>query len=354
MGTAVASYTTSDLAQRVKGELHGRADLEIAGINSIDDATASEITFIVDEAHARRWHEAKAGAALISDGLEPGSYDPSSRALIIVPNAAVAMIDLLHLYAPRGAKPAPGRHPSACIDGTAEISSDARIGPHVSIGERVVIGAGVVLHAGVRIYSDVSIGEDSILHANTVVRERCRIGRRVVVHQNASIGADGFGYEPAPDGSGLLKVPQIGSVRIDNDVEIGAGSCIDRAKFGATVIGEGTKIDNIVQIGHNCRVGRGCVIAGLSGLSGSVTVGDGVRIAGGVGVADHVTIGSGATIAARSGVMRDVPAGSTVGGLPAGDVRIKMREAIAVQKLPDWMQRISRLLKVESSGPHVG
>lgn len=347
MNTTAVSYTTSDLARRVQGVLRGPSDLAIAGINSLEEATDRDITFIADAAHAQRWCDARAGAAVVSDGLEPSRHDPKSRALIVVPNAAVAMIELLRLFQPPTPQPRAGRHPTAVIDPSAEVSPDAHIGPMVCIDQGAVVGPRVVLHAGVRIYCGVRIGEDSILHANAVVRERCQIGCRVIIHQNASIGADGFGFEPAPDGSGLVKVPQIGSVRIEDDVEIGAGACIDRAKFGQTVIGAGTKIDNLVQIGHNCRIGRGCVIAGLTGLGGSATVGDGVRIAGAVGIADHVHVGSGATIAGQSGVMRDVPAGSTVGGSPADDARQKLRELAAMRKLPDWMQRVSRLLKMD-------
>jgi UDP-3-O-[3-hydroxymyristoyl] glucosamine N-acyltransferase len=183
-----------------------------------------------------------------------------------------------------------------------------------------------------------------------VVRERCRLGRRLLLHPNVTIGADGFGYEPAPDGSGLVKVPHIGTVIIEDDVEIGAGSCVDRAKFGATVIGAGTKIDNLVQIAHNCRIGRNCVIAALSGLSGSVTVGDGARIAGAVGIVDHVSIGSGATIGAGAGVMKDVPPGETQLGGPAVEIRQALRQMAAIRKLPDWMQQASRLLKVRQHG----
>ena len=181
------------------------------------------------------------------------------------------------------------------------MGTDVRIGPHVSIDEHATIGDRVVLHAGVRIYPGVEIGDDCVIHANTVIRERCRIERRVVLHSNVSIGADGFGYQQARDGSGLIKVPQIGTVLIEDAVEIGAGSCVDRGKFQATVVGAGTKIDNLVQIAHNCRIGRNCVIAAITGIGGSVTVGDDVRIGGCVGVSDHITIGAGASVGARSG-----------------------------------------------------
>ncbi|MHC4419567.1 MAG: UDP-3-O-(3-hydroxymyristoyl)glucosamine N-acyltransferase [Planctomycetota bacterium] len=330
MSSAQTSFTTADLAKHVSGDLHGRPDLPIAGVNALTEATAREITFITDAVHARQWAEARAGAAVISAGLEPAGHDPESRALIVVPNAALAVVELLRLFAP--------------------IGNDVRIGPHVSIDDQATIGDRAVLHAGVRVYAHTAIGDDSILHANVVVRERCRLGRRLLLHPNVTIGADGFGYEPAPDDSGLVKVPHIGTVIIEDDVEIGAGSCVDRAKFGATVIGAGTKIDNLVQIAHNCRIGRNCVIAALSGLSGSVTVGDGARIAGAVGIVDHISIGSGATIGAAAGVMKDVPPGETHLGVPAIEIHQTLRQWAAVRKLPDWMQQASQLLKVRQHG----
>jgi UDP-3-O-[3-hydroxymyristoyl] glucosamine N-acyltransferase len=342
MNSAPSSYTTADLARRVSGDLRGRPDLSITGVNALEEATAREITFIGDEAHARRWAEARAGAAVVSSGLEPAGHDPEARALIVVPSAALAMAQLLRLFAPPPAQLEAGCHPSAVVHPKATVGRDARVGPHASVEAEATIGERVVLHAGVRIGAGARIGDDCVLHANAVVGDRCRLGHRVVLHPNATIGADGFGYEPDPEGRGLIKVPHIGIVSLEDDVEIGAGSCVDRAKFGATVVGAGTKIDNLVQIAHNCRIGRHCVIAALSGIGGSVTLGDGVRIAGAVGVADHLSIGDGATIAAHAGVMRDVPAGETQLGSPAFEIRQALRQMAAVRKLPDWMQRASQ------------
>ncbi|MHC4081589.1 MAG: UDP-3-O-(3-hydroxymyristoyl)glucosamine N-acyltransferase, partial [Planctomycetota bacterium] len=266
--------------------------------------------------------------------------------LIVVPNAALTVVELLDLFAPSIPQPSPGVHPSAFVHAGATIGHDVRIGPHVSIDDEATIGDRVTLHAGVRVYAGARIGNDSVLHSNAVVRERCRLGRRVILHSNVSIGTDGFGFEPSPDGSGQVKVPHNGTVILEDDVEIGASSCIDRAKFGATVIGAGTKIDNLVQIAHNCRVGRNCVIAALTGIGGSTILGDDVRIAGDVGIVDHVSIGTGATIAAGAGVMRDVPAGETQLGSPSNEIRQALRQMAAIRKLPDWMQRASQLLRV--------
>ena len=344
MPTATAQYTTADLAARVHGVLRGRSDLPIVGINSLRDAGPEEITYIADADHARLWSKVPARAAVVSKGLEPAPHDPDSQALIVVPDAQMAVIELLRLFEAPPPRPCLGIHPSAYVHGSVRVGVDVRIGPHVSIDEHAVIGDRAVLHAGVRVYAGAEISDDTVIHANTVIRERCRIGRRVILHQNVSIGGDGFGFQPTRDG-GLVKVPQIGTVIIEDAVEIGAGSCVDRGKFHATVVGAGSKIDNLVQIAHNCRIGRNCVIAALTGIGGSVTVGDGVRIAGAVGIADHITIGDGASIGAGSGVIRDVPHGATLLGTPAYDVTHTLRQWAAVHKLPDWMRKMTRHLK---------
>jgi len=343
----VPSYTTADLAERVRGELVGRSDLAIEGVNALEDASERQITFINDQTHGTRWARSRAAATVITKGIDARGHDPDTRALIVVPSAPVAMIELLRLFAPPPLLPDSGVHPTAWVHPDAAIGRDVRIGPHVSVDRGASLGDRVVLHAGVRICAEAHIGDDSVLHGNTVIRERCRVGRRVIMHQNVSIGADGFGFERAPDGSGLLHVPQIGNVELCDDVEVGAGTCIDRAKFGTTVIGAGTKIDNLVQIAHNCRVGADCVIAALTGLAGSVTLGDGVCLAGAVVVSDHVTIGDGATVGACSGVMRDIPPGQTRLGMPSTDPREALRQVAALQRLPDWMREVSRRLGKE-------
>lgn len=349
MAHATTQYTTSDLAERVHGELRGRSDLPIVGINSMDEAKATEITFIADASHARRWREVVARAAVVSNGLEPARHNPRSRALIFVPDAGLAVIKLLSLFEPPSPSLDIGIHPSAVVHRTASIGRQPRIGPHVSIDQGATIGDRVTLHAGVRVYPLVVIGDDSVLHANTVVRARCRIGHHVILHQNVSIGADGFGFQPAADGSGLLKVPQIGIVVIEDHVEVGANTGIDRGKFGATVIGAGTKIDNLVQIGHNCRIGRGCVIVALTGVGGSVVVGDGARLGGAVGIADHLRIGKGATVGAGSGVVRDVPDGQTHLGYPANDATATLRQWASIRKLPKSLTLLARLLKMNEA-----
>lgn len=332
------SYTTTQLAELVGGALHGPGDLTITGINAMAEATAEQVTFIASPHFAARWADSRAGAALVSRGVEVKGHDLSRRALIEVDNAELATAAVLEAFMPEPALPDIGVHPTAFVHPQATIAATARIGPHVSIDRGASIGDDVTLMPGARVYADVEIGEGAIIHANTVIRERCRIGRRVILHQNVSVGSDGFGYRPAADGAGLIKMPHVGTVIVEDDVEIGAGSCVDRAKFGTTIIGHGTKIDNLVQVAHNCRIGRFCVIAGQAGMAGSVTVGDGVQIGAQVGIAEGLTIGDGAQIGAQSGLMRDVPPGTRVLGTPADEAKETLRQWASIRKLPDLVR----------------
>lgn len=343
------NFTTGSLAQRVNGELRGRDDLKIFGVNAIEDASVDQITFIGDSTHAAQWAHAKAGAALVTKGIEPKGHDPASRALIIVPQAELAMIELLCAFKPQTPPPQPGVDPTASIHNDAVIGKNVCIGPHVSIDRGSQIADDVILHAGVRIYADVIIGQRSELHANAVIRERCHIGRNVILHQNVSIGADGFGFQSSADGSTMLKVPHIGTVVIEDDVEIGSNTCVDRGKFQSTRIGKGSKIDNLCQIGHNCQIGNSCIISGMTALGGSVILGDGAMLAGGVRVVDHVIVGTRSRIGAGAGVMRDVPDGETHLGAPAGEASAVLHQWAAIRKLPDWMKRISQRLRAEQA-----
>jgi len=326
------------------GRLVGDGSIVIDGLNSVEAGGLGELTFIGSPAHARLWSASKASAALVTEGLLPetpqSDIPDSGRVLIFVSDADQAMIVLLEHFAPPVELPALGVDPAATVSPDADLGRGVRIGPGARVGARCRLGDDVTLHAGVVLYPDVSVGDGSVLHANCVVRERCTLGRRVVLHPGAVIGADGFGYRPDPAGRGLRKVPQIGIVEIQDDVEIGACACIDRAKFGATVIGEGSKVDNLVQIGHNCRIGRSCAIAGCVGLAGSVVLGDGVQIGGGAGIADHLRIGHGARVAGMSAVRTDVADGVTVIGVPAEPATLALRQLVALRKLPDLIRRL--------------
>jgi len=221
----------------------------------------------------------------------------------------------------------------ATVHDTAVLGKGCKIGAGCYVGKDVVLGDGVILYPNVAVFDETVIGNHTIVWSGTVIRERSIIGNHCIFHINVSIGADGFGYRPSEDGRGLVKIPQIGNVVIGNHVEIGANSCVDRGKFSSTIIGDGCKIDNLVQIAHNCIMGRSCIMAGHSGLAGSVTLGDGVIIGGSASIKDHTTINSGAVVGAGSGVMSDVLPGKTVLGYPATDSREMLKQWVALRKL---------------------
>ncbi|MCP3905514.1 MAG: UDP-3-O-(3-hydroxymyristoyl)glucosamine N-acyltransferase [Planctomycetes bacterium] len=334
-------HTVAFIAEQVGGRVVGRGDVEVRGINGLDEATAEQITFIMSPRYAQRWAESRAAAALVSEGVELTGGD-GTRPIIYVADAEAACIVLLELFRPSAPVPDIGVHPTAIIDERARIAPDARIGPLVFVDRDCEVGAGVVIHAGAMLYPGVRIGAGSVLHSNCVVREHCVIGCRVLIAANVTIGSEGFGFRPAPDGSGLARVPHVGFVLIEDDVEIGAGSCIDRGKFGPTRIGQGAKIDNLVQIAHNCVVGAGAVIAGHAGIGGSCEIGEGAILAGHVGMADHRKVGAGAVVGAKSGIRCDIPPGERWLGYPARPVKETLRVWAGLRKLPDLIQRLGR------------
>jgi UDP-3-O-[3-hydroxymyristoyl] glucosamine N-acyltransferase len=325
--------------------IEGHEDLAITGIAMIDDAGEGELTFIGDEQHARRWANAASTVALVSNDLELGEWARSSRTVIRVQSADHAMIQVLQRVSVAIDAPPVGIHPTAQVDPTATVGEDVCIGSCVIIGPGCSIGARAIIESGARLHSGVQMGDDCRLYSNVVLYQNTVLGSRVSIHANAVIGADGFGYRPSLDGSGVLKIPHVGNVILGDDVEIGANTCIDRAKFGSTTIGAHTKIDNLCQIGHNCRIGKACFISGQTGIGGSSVVGNFVQIAGQVGIADHLTIGDRARITGKAGVMKSVPPDATWAGTPAHDVSDAWREQKMLRKLPGWSKKLKQLLK---------
>lgn len=325
------SYTIKEINNLLKGELVGDTNQQIDGPEELERAKINHITFIGSNKYVRLWDDSKACAAIVDEKLdiEPGE----NRALIKVKNADLAMAKLLEVFDPGPPEFDVDIHPAAIVHESANIGNGCKIGAGCYVGKNVVLGDGVVLYPNVTILDETTIGPATIVWSGTVIRERCIIGAYCIFHNNVSIGADGFGYRPAEDGRGLVKIPQIGNVVIGNGVEIGANSCVDRGKFSSTILGDGCKIDNLVQIAHNCILGRSCIMAGNSGLAGSVTLGDGVIIGGSASIKDHTTIHSGAVVGAGSGVMNDVPAGKTVLGYPASDAREMLKQWVAIRKL---------------------
>ncbi|MAE07648.1 MAG: UDP-3-O-(3-hydroxymyristoyl)glucosamine N-acyltransferase [Bacteroidetes bacterium] len=325
------SLTIKEINEILKGELVGDTNQRIIGAEQLDKASNNHISFIGSSKYALLWDTSKACAAIVNDKLEiePGE----NRALIKVNNADLAMAKLLEVFDPGLPQVDYDIHPTAVIHESATMGKGCKIGAGSYIGKDVILGDSVVLFPNVTILDETKIGNGTVIWSGTVIRERCEIGQFCIFHTNVSIGADGFGYRPSEDGKGLVKIPHIGNVIIGNGVVIGAGSCVDRGKFSSTIIGDGCKIDNLVQVGHNCVMGRSCIMAGNSGLAGSVTLGDGVIIGGGASIKDHTTIHDGAIVGAGSGVMNDVPAGKTVLGYPATDSREMLKQWVALRKL---------------------
>jgi len=316
------SFTIQEINQILKGNLVGNTNQNITGPEQLEKATHKHITFIGSSKYVPLWKTSKACAAIVNENLE---IEPSeNRALIKVKNADLAMAKLLEVFELEPPQFDVDIHPLAVIHETASIGEDCKIGAGCYVGKNVVLGKSVILYPNVTILDETKIGNGTVVWSGTVIRERCEIGSYCIFHTNVSIGADGFGYRPSEDGRGLVKIPQIGNVVIGNGVEIGANS---------TIIGDGCKIDNLVQIAHNCIMGRSCIMAGHSGLAGSVTLGDGVIIGGSASIKDHITIHSGAIVGAGSGVMKDVPAGKTVLGYPAKDSREMLKEWVALRRL---------------------
>ncbi|SMC73298.1 UDP-3-O-(3-hydroxymyristoyl)glucosamine N-acyltransferase [Cellulophaga tyrosinoxydans] len=325
------SHSIAEINAVLKGELVGNTTHLITAPEQLEKAALNHITFIGNRKYAKLWSDSKASAAVIDETipLEPGE----NRVLIKVKNADLAMAQILEFFDPGLPQLEEDIHTTAVVHPSANLGKGVKIGANCYIGKNVTIGDGTIVYPNVTIMDDTIIGMGCIIWSGTVIRERCEIGHQCIFHTNVSIGADGFGFRPSPDGRGLVKIPQIGNVVIGNGVEIGANSCVDRGKFSSTIIGDGSKIDNLVQIGHNSVMGRSCIMAGHSGLAGSVTLGDGVIIGGSASIKDHTTIHSGATVGAGSGVVGDVAAGKTVLGYPACDSRDMLKQWVALRKL---------------------
>ncbi|MCG9793641.1 UDP-3-O-(3-hydroxymyristoyl)glucosamine N-acyltransferase [Flavobacterium algicola] len=324
------SYSILEINEVLKGVILGGTNQTITAPEQLEIASDTEISFIGSTKYEKLWAASNACVAVVNEdiSIEPGE----NRAFIKVKNADLAMCQVLELFAPDMPEFEVDLHPTSVVDNTASIGNGAKIGAGCYVGPGVVIGENTVLYPNVTILDQSTIGKNSIIWSGTVIRERCHIGNDCIIHPNATIGADGFGFRPCPE-KGLVKIPQIGNVVIGNNVEIGANTCVDRGKFSSTVLGDGCKIDNLVQIGHNSKLGRFCIMAGNSGLAGSVTLGNGVIIGGSASIKDHTTIGDGATVGAGSGVTGDIPAGKTMLGYPAVEARDALKQWAILKRM---------------------
>lgn len=341
------------LATLLSAEVLGDRGASAQGIESVDRARPDQLCFVRDQKNWERW--VSRGSAAASIVLAPVQLKPQVASVALAPGIAVLLVQDadLALATVLGAmeasqqlpRPSPGVHPSAIIHPQALIDPTATIGPFCTIGPNAQIGAHTLIKERCSIGAFCTIGSHCTLYAGVSLYARTQLGDRVIVHANAVLGADGFGYRFDPAKRGLAKIPHIGNVVLGDDVEIGAGSCIDRAKFGSTTIGSGSKIDNLVQIGHGCQIGRSVIICGQVGLAGSVTVGDGAMLGGQAGVADQRHIGPGAMVAAQAGVESDIAPKSRVIGSPAEDAKIAIGKLHILNKLSRHRAAVAKLFK---------
>lgn len=337
------SMNLGELASRLGAELRGDANVAITGVNGIEEAGPAEITFVANPRYAALARSTRAAAVIVAP-----DFQEIPAATLRVSNPYLAFARALGFFYDPPIY-APGIHPTAVIDPTAEIGEGAHIGPYAVIGNGVRIGLHATILAHVVIYSGAHIGSHFFAHAHAIVRENCVLGDHVTLENGAIVGSDGFGFAKDEQGH-WEKIPQSGPVRIGSRVDVQANAAIDRATVGATEIGDGSKIDNLVQIGHGSRVGENTLLCAQTGLAGSSVVGNHVILAGQTGVAGHCAVGDNAILTAQSGVSHDVPPGKTVSGSPGFDNRTWLRATAIFQRLPELVKRIARLEERLSAG----
>ena len=327
--------TLAGIAEIVGGEIRGDENLKICGAASFDDAKADEITFAGQSKFLKRVDDTNAGAIIV-----PKDFDAGTKIIIRVDNPQLAFIKVLNLFHP-SAKPSFGISRDAYFGKAFFCGEDVSIAPFAVIGDNVTLGHRVIIHSSVVIGDNVVIGDDARIHPNVTILERCIIGNRVTIHSGTVIGSDGFGF--VPEGDSYCKIPHLGIVKIDNDVEIGAQNAIDRATFGKTWIQSGVKTDNLVHIAHNVTVGENTLLVGQVGISGSVTIGKNAILAGQAGISGHLSIGNRAVVGPQAGVAKSVPDGETVSGSSAIPHRQWLRMQRVLPKLPELAKKLSEM-----------
>ena len=305
--------TSGKLAELIQGELIGNDNVVVNGAKSLIEASECDVAFFAVMKYVDQIAASKAGVILVPESFEIDSE--SKQTFIKCQDSNKAFGVVVDLFAPAPIEFAPGIHKMAYVAETAQIGNNVHIGPNAIVEENAVIGAGTVIVAGAYIGHEVTVGDNCLIYANATIRERCKIGNRVILHPGCIIGSDGFGFAPGPQG--IVKIPQVGIVQLDDDVEVGANSAVDRARFGRTWVKQGVKLDNLVQIGHHVEIGAWTMICGQVGIAGSTTIGSGVIMAGKSGANGHISIGDGVTVGGSCGVVSDVEPGKTVVGFPA-------------------------------------
>lgn len=325
------TYSLQQIAEHIDAQIDGDPDCRVEGMAELTTATARHLCFADSTKHLDALQASAAGACIVAQDFPslPG------RNLLRVTNGRLAFLRAMELFVPP--RPAAGIHPTAVIGDGAEIDSSASIGAGVVIGDGAVIGARSVVHPNAYIGAGTRVGDDCEIHANACLQPQVSIGNRCILHPGVVIGADGYGFQWLGDHH--HKIPQLGTVAIEDDVDIGANSCIDRATLGETRIGRGSKIDNLVQIGHNNRLGEHVLLVAQVGIAGSCTIGNGAVLGGQVGVADHLDIGAGARIGAQAGVTSNIQPGATIWGTPSRPMGRVLKELAALGKLPELLRQ---------------
>ncbi|MBL7071071.1 MAG: UDP-3-O-(3-hydroxymyristoyl)glucosamine N-acyltransferase [Candidatus Omnitrophica bacterium] len=332
------SYTVKHIAEFIGGELKGDGGIKISGVSSVDDAREGELIFVESPKYKEKAKGTRASCIVASFDIE-GVDKP----VIKCKNPSLAMTKIIDKIFPRAVTHPEGLHSSALIGKDVKLGSGVSIGANAVIGDGAAIGDGSIIYPLVYIGSGAVIGKNSLIYPNVTIREGVCIGDNVIIHSASVIGADGFGY--VRDGERFVKIPQIGIVEIKDDVEIGACVAIDRARFGKTVIGKGTKIDNLVQIAHNVKIGENCIVVAQVGISGSVNIGKGVMLGGQAGITDHIEIGDNAMVAAKSGITKSVPPRTIMSGIPARPHNVSKKLVAHIDNLPKTAERLDRLEK---------
>ena len=335
--------TLAEIAKIVEGEVVGDKNVVITGLSGIKEAEKGDLTFLANSKYLPLLKKTNASAIII-----PRDLKVSGKSFIRTNNPSLAFAQIMSMMSDAGKSVLKGIHKTAIVGSGVILGKNVSIGPYVVVEDKVKIGDNTIVYAGTYIGYETAIGKDCLIYPHVTIREKILIGQRVIIHSGTVVGSDGFGYEQ--QGGVHKKIPQIGTVLIEDDVEIGANVTIDRARMNKTVIGKGTKIDNLVQIAHNVIIGEHCIIVAQVGISGSVVVEKGVVLAGQAGVGGHLTIGEGSIIAAQAAVMKSIPAHSKVSGSPARPYMEHQRAMAAMQKLPayanviqDFKKRIEEL-----------
>ena len=334
------TFSATQIAALINGKIEGGPNVSVNSFGKIEDAQEGQLSFLANPKYEEYLYTTKASVIIINDTLE--LRQPVSATLIRVPDAYTAFATLLNAYQKMMQQQLTGVQEQSYISSSASYGQNVFIGAFAYLGEKVKVGSNAKIYPHVYLGNNVTVGDNSIIHPGVKIYDDCVIGNNVIIHAGTVIGSDGFGFAPQEDGS-FQKVPQIGNVIVEDNVEIGANTTIDRATIGSTIIRSGAKLDNLIQIAHNVEIGNSTVVAAQSGISGSTKVGKGVMIGGQAGIVGHVTIGDGAKINAQSGVSKSIDAGKAVTGSPAHDYTSALRSQAIGRNLPALEKRIKEL-----------